>query len=119
MRQTRWKAPLLLLITVAAGLAQTELSLFRPGFVFLFLLLCPGSALIGVPGFKNPVTDWVLSIALSLALLALLSQFIVLTGVWSLETGFWILNTVSLLGLGWQTWRHRGSFGAQSVPTEP
>lgn len=119
MSSTRWKAPLLLLLTVAAGLTQTEPSLFRPGLVFVFLLLCPGSALIGLLEFKNTVTDWVLSIALSLALLALLAQFTVLTGVGSLEVGFWLLNGISLLGLGWQTWHHRSLFGVQKVPTEP
>lgn len=119
MRPTSWMAPLLLLITVAAGLTQTGLLMFRPAFVFVFLLLCPGSALIGLMGLKNPVTNWVLSIALSFALLALLAQFIVLTGIWSLETGFWILNVLSLLGLSWQTWYQRSLLGAQRVPLEP
>lgn len=101
-----WKYPLLLFISVVAGLTQMGLPSLRPGVVFVFLLLCPGSAFIGLLELKNPFIYWMLSIALSLALVALVSQFITLTGILPLQTGFWILDGVSIVALGWQTWHH-------------
>lgn len=98
--RSRWVPGLILLLTFLASLAQFGepwLGGLRAAAVFAFLLLCPGAALLGLVRLDR--TTWaVLSVALSLALLTLVSEAVILAGVWPLEAGFWVLVGVSVLG---------------------
>ena len=67
----RWRPWLLLAVTAFAAATQFGLPLPRPSAALVFLLLCPGAALIGLLRLKSGVTDWVLSLALSLVLVTL------------------------------------------------
>lgn len=104
---TNWKPRLLLGITALAVLTQFTLPSLRPGAAFLFLLLCPGAALIGLLGLKSAIADWTLSLALSLALVSLLAQVNIVAGVGTLETAFWLLVALSTIGFAAQLLRTR------------
>ena len=94
---TVWKPRIVMLLSVLAGVTQFELPLLRPVAAFIFLLACPGAALLGFVRLGSVVTDVVLSIALSMALLTIIANLTVLLGRWPLEAGFWFLLATSLL----------------------
>jgi hypothetical protein len=106
----RWVPGLLLLLTGLAALTQLDVfavGVVRPALVFGFLLVAPGAALLGLVRLDG-VTALVLAVALSLVLLTLVSELVVLVGAWPLETGFWVLVGISVLGSVLQLLR-RGS----------
>ena len=101
---TRWKPAVVLLLTALAAVSQFALPAVRPVFVGLFLLICPGAALVGFLRL-SAVTEGVLSAALSLVLLTLTAEATVLLGLWPLEAAFWSLVALSLAGASLQAVR--------------
>lgn len=91
------------LVSVLAGVTQFELPLLRPTAAFIFLLVCPGAALLGFVRLESVITDVVLSVALSVSLVTIVTGLTVLLGNWSLEAGFWFLLAVTLLSTAVQT----------------
>ncbi len=96
--KTLW-ALSLLFITLLAGVSQLTLPPFsvRPVATAVFLLLCPGAALLSV-FHLDAVSDFVLSVALSLVLVTLTAEVTVLLGLWPLEANFWFLFALSVPG---------------------
>ncbi len=90
----------LLFITLLAGVSQLTLppASVRPVVTVVFLLLCPGAALLSFYHLENAMSELVLSVALSLALVTLTAELTVLLGLWSLEVSFWFLFALSLPG---------------------
>jgi len=111
-----WRLRIIVLVSMLAGLTQFELPLLRPTAAFIFLLVCPGAALLGFVKL-SAVTDAVLSIALSIALLTLVAGLTVLLGTWTLEASFWSLLIVSLLSTAVQLFlrRYRSSVAVERL----
>lgn len=94
---TCWKPGLIVLVTVLAGVGQVALPALRPFTVGIFLLFCPGAALLGFLRL-DAVTELVLSVALSLVVVTLTAEVAVLTNLWSLEENLWLLFVLSVQG---------------------
>lgn len=92
-----WRLRLIVVVSLLAGVTQFGLPLVRPAAAFTFFLVCPGAALLGFIRLRSALTDAVLSVALSFALMALVATATVLLGRWPLEAGFWFLLSVTLL----------------------
>ncbi len=70
----------------------------RPVIAFWFLLVCPGMALVRLLRLKEALAEWILAIALSLAIEALVAGLMVFTGLWSPGAGLAALVVISLAG---------------------
>lgn len=96
------KPGLLVFWSLLAGISQLEapvlLAWVRAPVVLGFLLVCPGAAWLGLLRFDSRATELVLSVALSLALLTLLSELTLLSPAWPLGAGFWALILIGFLG---------------------
>ncbi len=90
---------------VAVLLAGSSLqTLLRVLFTFWFLLVCPGMAFVRLFRFKEKLAEWVLAIALSIALDVIVSEIAVLNGWWSLQGMVDVLVGLSILGAAIQVW---------------
>ncbi len=70
----------------------------RPVFLFWFILICPGMAIIRLIRIGDPVFELVLSIALSFALGTLFAELLVFTKHWSPPAVLGGLIIISLAG---------------------
>ncbi len=86
---------------MAGSSLQTPL---RVLFTFWFLLVCPGMAFVRLFRFKDKLAEWVLAIALSIALDVIVSEIAVLNGWWSLQGMVDVLAGLSILGAVIQVW---------------
>ena len=66
--------------------------------MFVFFLICPGSGFINFLNLKQPLTEFVLVVALSLSIDSVIAMILLYLGVWSYQTGFLLLSGISLLG---------------------
>jgi hypothetical protein len=90
-----------IVITVAALAVATVLSPGEPVTVALtlwFLLICPGMALIGVLGIRDPWVRVTAAVALSIALDVAVAGTLVYTGAWSTDIALLVLGVISLAG---------------------
>ena len=75
------------LIIVGAGIAVVLMvaanlvSPLRPALVFGFLFVCPGMAFVRLLHLRNRFTEFMLAVALSLAIDTLVSEMLVLTRI--------------------------------------
>jgi hypothetical protein len=78
----------------------------RPYLLFLFVFICPGMAVIGLLHLNNFLTEFVLSIALSLVLGALVAELLVVLQQWSPPLVLAILVLISFIGASLQIVGH-------------
>ncbi len=105
MKSTKLFLPIL--IIVAALLSNifawsNSGGVLRPYIIFVFIMICPGLSLIRLINMKEFLTQWILAIALSLVLGVSISEFMVLTRLWSPNLELTILALISLIGAGLQ-----------------
>jgi uncharacterized membrane protein len=99
-------------LAVAAVFADIE-SPVRPALVLLFLLVCPGLALVRLLGITDRVTELTLAIAVSLALNALVPGLMLYLGAWSPRAGLLILIAITAVATAYETARpHIGRVAA-------
>ncbi len=93
----------------------------RHVIAFWFLLVCPGMAAVRLLRIREPVVEWTLAVALSLALDLLLAAMMVYSGRWSPVSGVLLLVAFSIgCVLPQFAWAARGSdqVTAPTAPTE-
>jgi hypothetical protein len=71
----------------------------RPIVVMWFLCVCPGMMLIRFFQLKEPVTEWTLAIALSLAIDAAVAGIQVYSGHWSPPITLVIIIGICIIGV--------------------
>src|SRR5258708_38213798 len=71
----------------------------RPIVVLWFLCVCPGMMLIRFFQLKEPVTEWTLAIALSLAIDAAVAGIQVYSGHWSPPITLVIITVICIIGV--------------------
>ena len=71
----------------------------RPIIVMWFLCVCPGMMLIRFFQLKEPVTEWTLAIALSLAIDAAVAGIQVYSGHWSPPITLVIITVICIIGV--------------------
>jgi hypothetical protein len=76
---------IIVLSAVAAALVAFVFSdsPLRPVFVMWFLFMCPGMMLVRFLRLNQPVVEWVLALALSLAIDAIVAGVVLYVGKWS------------------------------------
>lgn len=76
-------------VTTLSGVAAVAVALgglgapVQPALVLWFVLVCPGSAVVGLLRPPSPLFAVTLSIAISCALAVVVAQVMLLAGVWS------------------------------------
>jgi hypothetical protein len=96
---TRW--PSAIVITVAALAVATVASPGEPVTVALtlwFLLICPGMALVGTLGLRDPWVRVTAAVALSIAIDVAVAGTLVYSGAWSASIALLVLGAISLAG---------------------
>ena len=76
--------------------------ILRYPLVFWFLLVCPGMAFMPLLELDDGLAEWVLAIALSLAIDLVLALVMVYTGWWQYAWGLLILIMLCLVGISLQ-----------------
>ena len=71
----------------------------RPIVVMWFLCVCPGMMLIRFFQLKEPVTEWTLAIALSLAIDAAVAGIQIYSGRWSPPITLVIIMGICIIGV--------------------
>lgn len=102
MRRLRWLWPTIIisLSTVATGLVtfvNTDIAV-RPFIVLWFLFVCPGMALVRFFRLEELVVEWILALALSFAVDAIVAGILLYAGRWSPTAMLGILMGISLGG---------------------
>ena len=69
---------------------------------FWFLLVCPGMAYVRLLRVKAVFFEWVLAIALSIAIDTTVAQALLVTGNWSSRIALIVVIVVSLIGVAMQ-----------------
>ena len=90
--------------TVLANLAEANQPL-RAALAFWFLLVCPGMAFVRLLGLTEPLSEWALAVALSLALDTAVGEALLFAGAWSAATCLAALAALSLAGAAFQVGR--------------
>ncbi len=102
MKRLPWLWPaIIILSTIAAGLVtfvSTDTAL-RPIIVLWFLFICPGMALVRFFHLEELVVEWILTLALSFAIDAIVAGILLYTGRWSPTATLEILMGISLGGV--------------------
>ncbi len=82
------------ILMVAADLASP----LRPILVFGFLFVCPGMAFIRLLHLRDRFAEFMLAVALSLAIVTLVSEILVMMRIWTLQGS--LLATVIISSAG-------------------
>ena len=101
MRST-WLWPLTIIISAGAAALFTFVlpaSAARPFVDLWFLFVCPGMALVRLLRLNNAVIEWMLAIAVSFALDAIVAGLLLYANRWSPEVTLVILLDLSLIGV--------------------
>lgn len=102
MRRYPWLWPaIIVLSTAAAALVTFEIAYtpLRPFIVLWFLFVCPGMALVLFFHLEETVVEWVLALALSIAIDAIVAGILLYAGRWSPPVTLGILMGLSLGGV--------------------
>jgi hypothetical protein len=91
---------LIVLFALVAGIfafavADTRI---RSAVVLGFLIICPGMMLVRFINLREPLFEWVLALALSLAVDAIVAGILLYTGRWSPTSAFVILLGLTVVG---------------------
>ncbi len=101
MKRLLWLWPaIIVLSTVAAGLVTFVVmdTAVRPFIVLWFLFVCPGMALVRFFRLEELVVEWILALALSFAVDAIVAGVLLYAGRWSPTATLEILMGISLGG---------------------
>jgi uncharacterized membrane protein len=116
MRHTLLWPTVIILSAFAAGLVNFLLpgTLGRPVIVMWFLFVCPGMMLIRFFQLKDPVAEWMLAIALSIAIDGAIAGIQMYSGHWSPSVTLAIIMDICIPGVIVQiirsgTWRRQRS----------
>lgn len=97
-----WRWPVLLtasaLLCGSLFFADLETPV-RPLVGFWFLLVCPGMAIVRVFDVQNALLEWVLAMALSIALSGIISNIQIYTATWSPTFAMGVLIGLTLVGV--------------------
>jgi hypothetical protein len=91
---------LIVLFAIAAGIfafAGTDTQI-RSAIVLGFLVICPGMMLVRLIRLREPLFEWVLALALSLAVDAIVAGILLYAGRWSPTSAFVILLGLTVVG---------------------
>ena len=101
MKRLLWLWPaIIILSTVAAGLVTFVVTdtVARPFIVLWFLFVCPGMALVRFFRLEELVVEWILALALSFAVDAIVAGVLLYAGRWSPTATLELLMGISLGG---------------------
>lgn len=101
MRHYLFWPTVIILSALAAGLVNFLLpnAVGRPVIVMWFLFVCPGMMLIRFFQLKDPVAEWMLAIALSIAIDGAIAGIQMYSGHWSPSITLAIIMDISILGV--------------------
>lgn len=105
MTRADWLWPAIIIISAGAVCLMVFLlpnSPLRPALTLWFLLVCPGMAFVRLLGITPSYVEWMLGIALSLALDTLLSALMMYAYAWSWELALLLLAVLSVGGAALQ-----------------
>ncbi len=103
LKKLIWPSIVILSALYAGILAWSNSTLaIRPVFMFGFLLLCPGMALIGLFHLEDTLSELVLAVALSLVLSTLLAGLLLVSHLWSPSAELAVLIVISFIGANLQ-----------------
>jgi uncharacterized membrane protein len=91
---------LIVLFAMVAGIFAFAVadSQIRSVVVLGFLVICPGMMLVRFIRLREPVFEWVLALALSLAVDAIVAGILLYAGRWSPTSAFVILLSLTVVG---------------------
>lgn len=92
-----WPA-IILLSAVAVVLTSPLTDSIRLWIIFWFMMVCPGMAFIRLMGIQDRTTEFIIAVALSLAIDTAVAEVMVLTAKWSIQGGILALICLSLFG---------------------
>jgi uncharacterized membrane protein len=104
MKNALWWPLVIAVSALAAGtltLIQAVTPL-RAAVGFWFLLVCPGMAYVRLLRVKAVFFEWVLAIALSIAIDTIIAQALLVAGNWSSRLALIVVIAVSLIGVAVQ-----------------
>ncbi len=111
MRRFIWPLIIIFSSMVAGLLAASSYNApIRMLFSFWFLLVCPGMAFSRLFRFKEKLAEWVVAIALSIAIDVIVSEIAVTNHLWSLQGMVDTLIFLCLVGVSLQVWIIWNSF---------
>jgi hypothetical protein len=93
--------PVLMIMSSAAAAFVTVVDTdawVRPVIVLWFLMVCPGMALTRFLHLREPIFEWMLAVALSLAVDAFVAGILLYAGRWSPPSAFAILLGLTVGG---------------------
>jgi transposase len=111
VRQRLWPAVLVLSALAAAVVAFVEVPAFvRFPIALWFVAVCPGMAITGLTGVRDPVAKWTLAGATSFAVGILIASASIYLGLWSPTGILFALMLITLAGAAGQV------FGPAIIP---
>ncbi|NPV68877.1 MAG: hypothetical protein HPY64_17245 [Anaerolineae bacterium] len=105
MTRATWLWPVIIIISAAAACLTVFVfpaSPLRPALTLWFLLVCPGMAFVRLLDITPSYLEWMLGVALSLALDTLLSALMMYAHAWSWELALLLLAMLSVGGAALQ-----------------
>ncbi len=93
--------PIIVMVSAAAATAAVAAPAASPVRVIVvawFMLVCPGLAYVGLLRLNRPLAEVMLSIALSLAIDAIVAEVMALSNTWSPAAGLTVLVALSMTG---------------------
>lgn len=73
-------------------------SFLQPAVTFIFLLICPGMALVLLLNINDFWAELSIALALSISLSAFVAEVMLLSGLWSPRGGLMLLIGLTILG---------------------
>ena len=102
LKRFSWIWPLIILIS-AVGTILVVFWDFAPGFrpvvVLWYLLICPGMAYVRLLNLRDLLAEWVLAVALSVSIDAIVSGVMLYAGFWYPLYALLFVISVSVLGV--------------------
>jgi hypothetical protein len=99
MTRSAWLWPIVITLSLIAAISAIVADLPQPlraAIVLWFIFVCPGMAFVRLLRLKEAWVEWVLAVALSMAIDLLVAAFILYVGLWS---PVWILVVIAILTL--------------------
>jgi hypothetical protein len=99
MTRLAWLWPIVITLSLIAAVSAIVADLPQPlraAIVLWFIFVCPDMAFVRLLRLKEAWIEWVLAVALSMAIDLLVAAFILYVGLWS---PVWILVVIAILTL--------------------
>lgn len=99
MNKLRWPIAIIVVSLLVGILSWSHsTNVISPYLIFLFMLVIPGLAFTRLFRFNDLLTEIILAVALSIVISTILSEFMVLSHLWSPSAGFAVLVAISIYG---------------------